>query len=462
MRRALLILVAACGENDHRGAGEMVIVAASPRVDEGGATTFAVSLAAPPAQPIAISIRSADPRALQVSPATVVILPTNQPQLVTATGVRDPYVTGLRTVELALTAPGVAADSLAITVGDDDVAAAIVAPDHGLVTTEAGARAGFSIRLAAKPYDDVTLALGSTNPSEGVPARSSVTFTPSNWDLAQTIDAIGVDDDVADGPQPYEITIGPAASADLAFAAMQSLAIDAINADDDEAAIVAAPTGGLVTTEAGATASFTLVLGSRPVAEVEVPIATDAADEVALSTDRVVFAPAEWNVPHVVTIRGLDDSIVDGDRDVSIDLGPATSSDPAYAGTPGGHVHATNLDDDTPGIDAAPTALVTSEAGLADHFTVALHSQPTAPVAVSIASTNAGEGTVDPALLVFTQDDWDQPQTVTVQGVDDRVSDGDVAYQITLAASSADPVYAGLTADPVTATNLGTGDTIPP
>lgn len=343
MRRALLILVAACGENEHRGNAELVIVAASPHVAEaGGTTTFTVSLATPPSHDVTLAIHSSDPRAAIVDPVAFVITPVNRARLVTVTGVDDAYVRGLREVELEITGPGVAATALQITVGDDDVAAAIVAPSHGLVTTEDGTRATFDVRLAAKPYDDVTLALDSTNPAEGMPEQTHVAFTPSNWDLPQTVGVRGGDDDIADGPQPYQITIGPAASSDLAFAAMQSVAVDAVNADDDHPAIVAVPAGGLVTTETGGTATFSLALASRPLAAVTIPLAAVPAGEVALAP-AIVIAPEDWNVPHEVVVTGLDDGVIDGDRDVSIDLGPASSADPSYAGLPGGHVHATNL-----------------------------------------------------------------------------------------------------------------------
>lgn len=94
----------------------------------------------------------------------------------------------------------------------------------------------------------------------------------------------------------------------------------------------------------------------------------------------------------------------------------------------------------TPGITVTPTAgLVTTEAGGTASFSVVLDTQPTALVQIDVFSDNPWEGIVagaDPSdgvlTLYFDETDWDQPQTVTVIGVDDPVRDGDVAYSVIL------------------------------
>jgi hypothetical protein len=74
---------------------------------------------------------------------------------------------------------------------------------------------------------------------------------------------------------------------------------------------------------------------------------------------------------------------------------------------------------------------------------------------VGVASRRPGEGTASPSTLVFDASDWDRPQTVTVTGTDDAVSDGPQAYTVVTApAVSADPAYDGLDPDDVSVTNL--------
>ncbi len=109
-----------------------------------------------------------------------------------------------------------------------------------------------------------------------------------------------------------------------------------------------------------------------------------------------------------------------------------------------------------PGITVTPfSGLVTTESGGADTFSVVLDTQPSAPVSIGISSSDPGEGTPSPTILVFDGTNWDQSQTVTVTGVDDAVQDGNVAYTlVTAPAVSADLDYAGLDADDVSATNF--------
>ncbi len=88
-------------------------------------------------------------------------------------------------------------------------------------------------------------------------------------------------------------------------------------------------------------------------------------------------------------------------------------------------------------------------------FDIYLTSEPTADVTLGFSSSNTAEGTVAPATVTFTSTTWNQPQTVTVTGVDDLVADGDVTYQIitTPDNTTADTNYNKLNPDDVTVIN---------
>lgn len=61
-------------------------------------------------------------------------------------------------------------------------------------------------------------------------------------------------------------------------------------------------------------------------------------------------------------------------------------------------------------------------------------------------STDATEGVAIPAMLTFTAENWNEPQTVTVTGVDDAdpVADGGVSYYVTFGpAVSNDAAFSG-------------------
>jgi uncharacterized delta-60 repeat protein len=103
-----------------------------------------------------------------------------------------------------------------------------------------------------------------------------------------------------------------------------------------------------------------------------------------------------------------------------------------------------------PGITVTPTSgLHTSESGGTASFAVVLDTMPIADVIITIISLDETEGTVSVTHLVFTPEDWNVPQTVTITGVDDAEKDGDQSYTIELTAESTDLDYAGLDPDDV-------------
>jgi hypothetical protein len=109
-----------------------------------------------------------------------------------------------------------------------------------------------------------------------------------------------------------------------------------------------------------------------------------------------------------------------------------------------------------PGVRVLPASgLVTTESGGTASFNVVLNTQPTADVTFPITSSDTTEGTVSTTSVTFTPDNWNVPQTVTVTGVDDMLSDGDVAYAIVLGViTSTDPAYSGLNPADVSVTNI--------
>jgi FG-GAP repeat len=120
----------------------------------------------------------------------------------------------------------------------------------------------------------------------------------------------------------------------------------------------------------------------------------------------------------------------------------------AVLGTPS--TERVTLRDDLAGLAIAlahPPRLMTGDDGAADHFTVALCSQPTAAVTVRFTGASAGgTGILTPSSLVFTPADWSRPQSVTVTGVEAPGCLGDLisTYAILLSTTSADARYAAL------------------
>ncbi|MFN7982690.1 MAG: hypothetical protein U0Q11_12595 [Vicinamibacterales bacterium] len=78
------------------------------------------------------------------------------------------------------------------------------------------------------------------------------------------------------------------------------------NTDNDSAGITVTPTSGLVTSEVGATATFTIVLNTLPSANVTVALTSSNTAEGTVSPSSVTFTTANWNAPQTVTVTGVN------------------------------------------------------------------------------------------------------------------------------------------------------------
>ncbi len=315
-----------------------------------------------------------------------------------------------------------------MTNNDDDVAGITVNPTAGLTTTEAGGTATFTVVLNTQPTANVTIGLSSNDLTEGTVAPASVTFTPGNWNVAQTVTVTGVDDAVVDGNIAY--TIVTAAAAEHGPDVQRIRPVRRLGDQRRRRRGRRHGDSNLGPHDDGGwrTATFTIVLNSQPTANVTIGLSSSDLTEGTVAPGSVTFTPGNWNVAQTVTVTGVDDAVVDGNIAYTIVTAAAASTDPTYSGFDPSDVSVTNTDDDVAGVTVNPTSgLTTTEAGGTATFTVVLNSQPTANVTIGLSSSDLTEGTVAPAGVTFTPGNWNVAQTVTVTGVDDAVDDGNIA-----------------------------------
>jgi len=213
-------------------------------------------------------------------------------------------------------------------------------------TTEAGGIATFEVVLGSAPFADVMIPIASSDTNEGTVSTGSLLFTAGNWNVAQTVTVTGVDDAVADGDAAYTVLIGPATSGDTGYNGLDPADVALTNTDDDTPGITVTPTSSPITTEAGGVATFEVVLGSQPLSDVMIPIASSDTSEGTVSTGSLLFTAGNWNVAQMVTVTGVDDAVADGDAAYTVLIGPATSSDTGYNGLDPADVALTNTDND--------------------------------------------------------------------------------------------------------------------
>ena len=433
--------------------------------EAGGKATFSVALRSKPASSVRIDLSSGNIAEGSVFPASLTFMPANYnaPQKVTVTGADDMRRDGNQRYSI-ITAPAVSTDdgyknldapNVTVVNVDDDSPAIIVMRSGDLTTTESGATVTFALRLATAPTSPVAINLSTTNAAEGEVTPGIVTFTPANWSAPQMLTVSGKDDAFADGTQPYRVVIAPATSGDPDYQGMDPEDIAVVNVDDETANVIVSAEAPLTTTEAGGTATFSVVLGSPPSYPVTVTLVNSRPTEGTVFPPSMVFTSTNWRAPQFATVTGVDDMTPDGHQPYLVVLANTSSMDSLYNNLKPANVAVVNLDDESPGVNVvAARDLTTTEYGSTVEFTVALSAPPASDITIALRSTLPSEGTVSPSSLVFTATDWNAPQVVTVTGADDTVADGPRAYKIILDPPTGDPAYAGIDPSDVDVVNL--------
>src|SRR5213079_2317905 len=114
---------------------------------------------------------------------------------------------------------------------------------------------------------------------------------------------------VDDGDVAYSIVTGAATSTDGNYSGLNASDVSVTNTDNDTAGVTVTPTSGLTTTEAGGTATFTVVLNSQPTANVTIAVSSSDAAEGSVSPTTLTFTAGNWNVAQTVTVTGVDDAV---------------------------------------------------------------------------------------------------------------------------------------------------------
>ena len=323
------------------------------------------------------------------------------------------------------------------------------------LTTEAGGTVTVQVRLTSMPLSTVTVTPTSSDNGEGQVSPDTLSFTNKNWNTYQTLTISGVDDNVTDGTQSYQINF-PLSTEDTKYSSLSVSSLSMSNKDDEVAGVVVGTISGN-TTESGGTATFTVKLNSQPEAGVAISVSSSNTDEGTVNPSSLEFSTSNWNTNRTVTVTGVDDSsdpVVDGNKSYKINLGNTVSSSTHYNDLKSGTLELSNTDNESPGVTLSSSSLTTSENGTNATFTVKLDQKTTSDVTINLQSDDPGEGTPSPSALTFTTSNYSSAQTITVQAVDDAFYDDNQSYTIALKTiSGTGTAYDGFDPADVSVTN---------
>ena len=365
--------------------------------------------------------------------------------------------------------------TFAVNVSDDD--GGIVVSQSATLTVAEGSSGTYNVKLDGQPASGQVVVVRvsssdggavSVNKTGGTAAaHQDLTFTNSSWNTNQAVTLTGEqDDDTNDESVTITHTVRDAQTTANEFDDAADVTFTAAVTDDESVEVRVSATSVTVTeaTGSGRTATFTVRLGSRPTADVVIGVSGDDGSEGSVSPTQLTFTQSNWNQTQQVTVTAVDDDVDDGNVDWDVTLASPTSADTDYSGLSSRTVDVSTTDDDDKGVtvSAATSGVTVTEAagtGRSTTYTVVLTSEPTANVTVtpSSGSTSVAEVTTSRTdnTLVFTANNWDTAQDVTVTGVDNAVDESSdltttISHAVTGAAGS--DYASGVTADSVTVT----------
>ena len=355
--------------------------------------SFTVELGSAPTGTVVISVSSDDTTEGTTSVSQITFNSSNwdTPQTITVTGVNDDVDDDDISYHVNLAIDQASTDDLsgyenassvvidAVNIDNDE--AGITVSSISRHTTEAGQTATFTIRLNTEPVADVSFDLTTGDATEGtVTSAGTITFTSENWDEEQTVTVTGVDDIIDDGDFSYQINISNATSSDPNYSNLFATQVDVINDDDDTAGFTVTPVT-LTTSETGTTATYTIVLTSKPATDSEdyvvvVDVASSDETEGTVSPTQLTFTVSDWDSPQTVTVTGVDDNIVDGTITYFVNntVNSGSTTDSGYQSLDPDDVSVSNTDDDSATLSIADVTQLETNSGTTDFVFTVTHS----------------------------------------------------------------------------------------
>lgn len=421
-----------------------------PTLNEGDTATYTVALTTPPSVgSVPLELFVFGDEDIEVRPAAFTLNRSNweRGQMVTVTARQDDdgqddtaSIVHVPAANAAAEYRGKIAEQV-VNVLDDDVPGVRLSALSRQVIPE-GQTATYTARLNVAPAANVTITLASdnlgvavdTDPATGA-YENTLTFTPDNATVEQTVTVIALNDDnAADETATITGTLGythpdPATGEDYTGITVPDVSV---TVDDDETAGITLSKSALAIVEGlngvTVTDTYTVALATEPTGSVTIGLSSDNGD-VTVSPAPLTFTPSggamPWNVPQTVTVAVADDAdSLPDTATITHAVNDAGSAD-EYGGLSAG-LKVTVEDSDVPGLTFNPAELMVEE-NATETYDVVLNVEPSLDVTVRISSNNS-DVTVEPSTLTFTggaSGNWNMPQTVNVSAVVDSDENDD-------------------------------------
>ena len=418
-------------DDDTRG---ITFTPAARTIREGATGTYDVKLNTAPTADVVVEISSDNPD-VTVNKSSLTFTTVNyaRNQRVTVTAAQDADAAD-GTANLTHRPSGGdysagEAKDFMVTVTDDDTAGLMLSATT--LDVDEGGQNTYTVKLQTEPTTTVTVTVSSddTGAATATVSGSTLIFTASNWETEQTVTVEGVDD----GDSANEtVTVTNTASGGEYEGVTASVRV---TVDDDDTRGITFTPASLTVGEAGV-GTYGVRLNAAPTADVTVAISSSNPD-VTVNKSSLTFTTVNYATNQRVDVTAAEDADA-ADDTANLRHRPSGGG---YGSGQNKDLIVTVTDYDTARLELSVWFLDVDEGGQ-NTYTVKLQTQPTTTVTVTVSSDDTDAATVSGPTLRFTTSNWDTEQTVTVRGVNDGDSDGEL---VTITNTASGGEYAGVT-----------------
>ena len=432
-------------DNDTRG---VTVRPTSLRIDEGGPDPgqYTVVLGSEPTGDVTVVITPPTNTDITVNRASLLFTPRNwdEPETVEVSGSEDADdADDTGTITHAVSGgdyASVRAAAVSVTVLDDEDPQVRVefVPVPNAVVAEGGNAISFTVSLSKDPERTITIPISvahhdGASSADYTLSPASVMFEAGGV-LSKQITLTAEDDEIDDDGESVTLGFGGLPGG-VAEGTVNEVTVSIT--DDDDPSVTVRFERTTYTIDEGDSFSINVVLSADPEGTVTVPIEVTIEDaaggDYGLPED-VMFSAGQTT--QGINFTATNDDVDDDSGHVIVRF-DTSSLDNVAAGN---ETTVRITDNDTRGVTVTPTVLTVDE-GFSDSYDVVLTSQPTGDVTVAITAPANPDITVSTAStveLIFTADDWDTSQPVTVTAAADDMDAEDDTGTITHAVSGGD------------------------
>ena len=426
--------------------------AATYSVDEGATVEVTVSLSGAPGREVTVTVSATAAGGATAQgetgadwsgvPENVTFGATDTEQSFTLAATQDMVDDDSEGVVLSFgTLPdGVTAGTLSgatVTIVDDDAAGVTVSATALTVTEQDTTGDSYTVVLDTEPTHEVTVTVGGHAGTDVSLSASTLTFTPSNWDRAQTVTVTALNDDDTANDAVALTHAATSTDGNYSGIAIAGVAVTVTDNDTTTPAVTLALSAGSIG-ENGGVSTVTATVSPASAAAFTVTVAAAAvspavAADFRLSANQVLsFAENATTSTGSVTITGVDNDVDAADKTVTVSGTVSATGVTAPANL------TLTLEDD----DAAPTVTVADAAAT---------EGDKVEFVVTLSAVSGRDVTVDYATSVATGDDatsgtdftaasgmleieaGNRTGTIEVQTTEDDASESAETFTLTIA-----------------------------